>query len=617
MNPATRPPMRPDLAAEHLSPEHLAVVQRHLVAKALGELAHERLLAPEHRGGDDYRITSPDGRTTHDFSARRLALEHWVVEEDSILRCVDGRPACPDVQALVADHAEQLGLPDALLPTYLEELAATLASAAWKRHHHTATAADLLHATHQEIEAAMTEGHPAFVAGNGRIGFDVADQAAYSPEAGAPVHLVWVAARRALTHLSLGAGLTEEELYAAALDAATRARFDERLVGLGLDPDDYLLLPLHPWQWSHKVAVTFAPDVARRDLVLLGEGPDAHQAQQSIRTFADLDHPERPLVKTALAVQNMGFLRGLSPAYMRATPAINDWVHEVVAGDPSLAADGFTVLRERAAVGYTGDAYHAAYERAGGSGSAERTAYQKMVAALWRESPVGPRALVGDGERLATMASLLHRDAAGASLAVAMVEASPLTAREWVQAYLDAYLRPLVHCMTAHQLVFMPHGENLLLVLRDHVPVRVVMKDVGEEVAVFGDLPLPEEIERVRVDVPQREWAQSLHTDVLDGVLRFLAAVLHVDGVLDEDDFWAEARACVARHAADHPDLADAHAAWDLTRPEIDHSCLNRLQLRNTLQMVDLSDQTSSLMYAGTLPNPLAGHGADGLTGSP
>ncbi len=41
-------------------------------------------------------------------------------------------------------------------------------------------------------------------------------------------------------------------------------------------------------------------------------------------------------------------------------------------------------------------------------------------------------------------------------------------------------------------------------------------------------------------------------------------------------------------------------------RPEFRHSCLNRLQLRNTLQMVDLTDQAQSLIYAGTLANPVA-----------
>ncbi|MBB0991302.1 IucA/IucC family siderophore biosynthesis protein, partial [Dietzia sp. SLG510A3-30A2] len=39
--------------------------------------------------------------------------------------------------------------------------------------------------------------------------------------------------------------------------------------------------------------------------------------------------------------------------------------------------------------------------------------------------------------------------------------------------------------------------------------------------------------------------------------------------------------------------------------PRFKHSCLNRLQLRNTRQMVDLTDQAASLQFAGTLANPL------------
>ncbi|MCW2852615.1 MAG: siderophore synthetase, partial [Nocardioides sp.] len=163
-----------------------------------------------------------------------------------------------------------------------------------------------------------------------------------------------------------------------------------------------------------------------------------------------------------------------------------------------------------------------------------------------------------------------------------------------------------VHCLLAHDLAFMPHGENLVLVLRDGVPVRALMKDIGEEVAVMGDQPLPPDVERVRAKVSNDVKALALLTDVFDGVLRHLAAILHTDGVLDQDDFWAEVARCVADHAAEHPELADAAATYDLFRAEFDHSCLNRLQLRNTLEMVDLTDQAQSLMYAGTLANPIA-----------
>lgn len=57
-------------------------------------------------------------------------------------------------------------------------------------------------------------------------------------------------------------------------------------------------------------------------------------------------------MKTALSVLNMGFMRGLSAAYMEATPAINDWLAGLIEGDPVLKATGLTIIRERAAVGY-------------------------------------------------------------------------------------------------------------------------------------------------------------------------------------------------------------------------------------------------------------------------
>jgi hypothetical protein len=46
--------------------------------------------------------------------------------------------------------------------------------------------------------------------------------------------------------------------------------------------------------------------------------------------------------------------------------------------------------------------------------------------------------------------------------------------------------------------------------------------------------------------------------------------------------------------------------AWICVPRRSRHSRLNRLRLRNTRQMVDLANQSSSLLYAGELANPLA-----------
>ncbi|WP_245159133.1 IucA/IucC family protein [Blastococcus sp. TF02A_35] len=600
---ATLPELDGFPAAAHLEPAAMARAHRHVVTKALAEFAHERLVSPEPADGPAdalgrtrWRLSTAGG-VRYGFAARVLPLEHWDVDPASVTRSVDGADAPLDALALVDELQAELGIPDALLATYLEEVSATLAGVAWKLHHRRTDARELARADLQTVERSMTEGHPAFVANNGRIGFGLGDTAAYAPEAGAPVRLVWVAARREHTHLACGEGVDEQRLYAGQLGEDLLDRFAGRLRWLGLDPADYLYLPVHPWQWEHRLAVTFAADVGRRDLVPVGLSEDRYQAQQSIRTFFDLDRPDRYYVKTALAIQNMGFLRGLSPAYMRPTPAINDWVASVVRTDPELGAAGFDVLRELASVGYTGDAYHRMAARG------IRSPYQRMVAALWRESPV-PR--LGPDERAMTMAALVHRDAEGRSLVGGLVADAGLPPREWLRRYLDAYLRPVVHCLLAHDLAFMPHGENLIVVLRGSAPARVLMKDVGEEVAVFGDRPLPPEIERIRVHEPDDVRLLSVFTDVFDGFLRYLAGVLDTDGLLPADEFWRCVADCLLAHREAHPEL---HERFDLFTPEFAHSCLNRLQLRNTLQMVDLTDQASSLQYAGTLANPVAPFG--------
>jgi siderophore synthetase component len=172
-----------------------------------------------------------------------------------------------------------------------------------------------------------------------------------------------------------------------------------------------------------------------------------------------------------------------------------------------------------------------------------------------------------------------------------------------VRSYLHAYLRPVVHCLRAHDLAFMPHGENLILVLEGHVPTAVFMKDIGEEVVLLAPHEVPPLVDRIVQPVDDREKALAVFTDVFDGVFRYLAAGLDDDGLLPAREFWRLVAECVDRHADEHPSLADA---LDLRVDRFDHSCLNRLQLRDARQMVDLAAQSSSLIYAGTLANPIA-----------
>ncbi|MFD4760356.1 IucA/IucC family protein [Streptomyces sp. NPDC058439] len=584
-------------SAAHLAPERWANANRLLIRKALAEFSHERLLVPAPLGDDRYAVRGDDASTEYRFTARLFALDHWQVEADSITRHRHGSELPLDAAEFVVELRSTLGLSAEILPVYLEEISATLAGTAFKLTKPPVTSAELVRAGFQAIETGMTEGHPCFVANNGRLGFGVDEYRAYAPEAASGIRLVWLAARRDRATFTAGAGLDYETLMEGELGEKTRTRFTATMNGLGLDLDDYLLIPVHPWQWWNKLAVTFAGELAQRHLVCLGEGEDTYLAQQSIRTFFNTSAPERHYVKTALSVLNMGFMRGLSAAYMEATPAINDWLAGLIEGDEVLRAARFSIIRERAAVGY----HHRTYETATAKGSP----YLKMLAALWRESPVPGLA---PGERVATMASLLHTDHEGGSVAAALIAESGLEPAVWLRHYLDAYLVPVLHSFYAYDLVFMPHGENVILVVEDGVVRRTVFKDIAEEIAVMDpDAVLPPRVERIRAEVPEDMKLLSVLTDVFDCFLRFLGAGLASEGVLEEETFWRTVADCVTGYQDSVPYLSGKFEQYDMFTEEFALSCLNRLQLRNNEQMVDLTDPSGALQLVGRLKNPIAG----------
>jgi siderophore synthetase component len=583
-------------AVTHLTPERWEKANRLLIRKALAEFTHERLLTPE-RDGDAYVVRSDDGRTAYRFTATLRTLDHWQVDAASITRHRNGGELPLAALDFFIEMKETLGLSDEILPVYLEEISSTLSGTCYKLTKPQVTSAELVRAGFQAIETGMTEGHPCFVANNGRLGFGVHEYLSYAPETASPVRLVWLAAHRSRAAFTAGVGIEYESFVRGELGEATVERFHGVLRERGLDPADYLLIPVHPWQWWNKLTVTFAAEVARQHLVCLGEGEDEYLAQQSIRTFFNTSHPEKHYVKTALSVLNMGFMRGLSAAYMEATPAINDWLARLIENDPVLKATGLSIIRERAAVGYR----HLEYEQA----TDRYSPYRKMLAALWRESPVPS---LREGESLATMACLVHVDHEGASIAGALIERSGLAPAEWLRHYLRAYYVPLLHSFYAYDLAYMPHGENVILVLEDGVVRRAVYKDIAEEIVVMDpDAVLPPEVSRIAVDVPDDHKLLSVFTDVFDCFFRFLAANLAEEGILEEDGFWGTVAEVTREYQASVPELAEKFDRYDMFAPEFALSCLNRLQLRDNRQMVDLADPSGALQLVGTLKNPLAG----------
>ncbi|MED7951176.1 IucA/IucC family siderophore biosynthesis protein [Kitasatospora sp. NPDC058201] len=612
--PAAEPPL---YLPPQLTAGHWQRAGRALLAKMLGEFAYEELITPVETGtpvptgdragtgdrtgtgaGRDHLLKLPEAE--YRFTARRGAYGSWLVDPASV-RCT--RPDGLDPLRFLPYARHVLGLRGDTTGHLIRELTATLIADA----HLLATgltAAELADLGHTDLEGRQG-GHPWIVPNKGRIGFSATDAARWAPEARTPRPLPWIAVHRRLAEYRGVPGLTDpEQLYRRELDdpAALRA-------ALGPDADDYLLLPVHPWQWDETVVPLFAPWIASGEIVPLASDGDLRLPQQSIRSFFNRSRPDRCTVKLPLAVLNTLVWRGLPTERTLAAPAVTAWIHGLRDADPFLREECRVVLLgEIASVTVDHPLYRelpeAPYQ------------YKELLGAIWRE-PLGPA--LDPGEHGRTLAALLQTGTDGRALVAELVARSGLTPAEWTGRLFAAMLPPLLHFLYRYGLVFSPHGENAIVVFDEHdVPARLAVKDFVDDVNLSDqDLPelrgLPAEVDSVLLREDPPGLCQFLHSGLFIGVYRYLAPLLEAQAGLPEAEFWALLRAEVLRYQERFPDLAERFALFDLFLPRIDRLCLNR----NRLLLDGYGDRPHRPHAArhGTVPNALAEGGTVQLPG--
>ncbi|MFF9501505.1 IucA/IucC family protein [Streptomyces sp. NPDC014656] len=593
---ATTAPASELLAPPELNPTAWARASARTLAKALGEFAYEEILEPLPAGADApdrYSLALDDGAALA-FTARRGAYGGWRVDPGTIT--CDGRPLTDPLDLLVRAR-RLLGLDGATLGHLIRELSTTLAAEA--RLHHTALTADrLADLPYAELEGHQT-GHPWLVLNKGRIGFSAGDAARWAPEARRATRLPWIAVSERIAAYRGVEGLdTPDKLYAGELDPPVLDAFRAELTARGLDPDTYLLLPVHPWQWDEILLPLYAPAIASGALVPLSADGDLRLPQQSIRTFLNTGRPDRLTVKLPLSVLNTLVWRGLPTERTLAAPAVTAWVHGLRDADPFLREEcGVILLGEVASV----TVEHPLYDRL----PEVPYQYKELLGAIWREPLRLP-----PGERARTLASLLHTDPEGRAFVAELVERSGLAPTVWLRRLFAALLPPLLHFLYRYGTVFSPHGENAIVVYDEQdVPVRLAIKDFVDDVNISAHpLPehatMPEDVRAVLLTEEPGFLTQFIHSGLFVGVFRYLAPLCEEQLDVPETDFWSLVRAEIIRHQERFPELKDRFELFDLLTPRIERLCLNR----NRLHMDgyrDRSDRPHAAVH-GTVPNPLA-----------
>ncbi|UGU17581.1 IucA/IucC family siderophore biosynthesis protein [Sinomicrobium kalidii] len=587
--------------AQHLDANVWQKVNRKLLAKSLAELMREDIAKPktiseEADGLTRFKLETDKENIHYTFSACLRFLNYWHVEKESIRKHEDGQElATVDVPDFFIELQHTFGMDSFTLTHYVEELSHTLYADAFIHSKGRLPAGVLVDSDFQTIEHHVADGHPWVIVNKGRIGFDSEDYGKFAPEADKNTRLAWIAAHKSRASLRLMTNMDRQAFYEKELGEEKTASFKKILTDVKVNTDDYVFIPVHSWQWQNKLVLQFASDIAEKYLIPLGVGEDLYSPQQSIRTFFNQSHPHKHYVKTTISILNTSHIRGLSPKQLSVAPRLTAWLKGMLESDPHLQDMGLVLLGEVASISYSHPKYSKIVD--------PPYQYNEFLGALWRESPVN---FLKPGENLMTMASLLYVDDEGKSLVQELIERSGLSTEQWLTAYFNAYLKPILQIYYQHSICIDPHGQNVILVLKDYVPTRIALQDFVGDILLNEEAQekLPREFsENMFVTSPNPENAPlNILIAVFDAFFRYLSNVLHTSANYPEASFWQCVYQIILEHQQEHPELKHKFEKYDIFIPEFKRLVFNSRRLFHGY------DETSGFPHmrkSGLLPNPM------------
>ncbi|NYH79229.1 siderophore synthetase component [Actinopolyspora biskrensis] len=326
-----------------------------------------------------------------------------------------------------------------------------------------------------ELDTLTGEGHSTHPCGKVRLGFSAADSLAYAPESGAYVEIGLVAVSRSLVRSTEDAGRRSVGDLLGAHFPRLLACAVRELRELGRDPDDYALVPVHPWQRRNVLAREYAGELRSGELVPLRGARLPCRPTLSIRTLVTAfpgRRGRRLTIKTSLDVLLTSTRRTISPETTRDAPGTSALLRELLDRDPVSAGKVGTVS-DLAGIAF-------APPEGGASGSARL----RGLSALLREDPADQ--LNDAGEHLVPASALRAPSPVsdGTLLADLVDELAARTATSGVAAgerflrsYSELLFSATLPLLSRHGMALEAHMQNTLLVVRGGEPVRLLLRD--------------------------------------------------------------------------------------------------------------------------------------------
>ncbi|MGI9277184.1 MAG: IucA/IucC family protein [Endozoicomonas sp.] len=543
-----------------------------MLTKSLSELTWEEAIQPLEQSPGQYELKLDSG-ITYTFSAWRSIWGQLLIDQDTVVRSPESENNDLDASQFFIDARTELSFSSATLCNFLEELGNTLiAEVRVQDNYRLMTAADMIDLPGDELQSLL-DGHPKVTASKGRMGWGLDDYEAYATEFLPDIQLEWLALSREKCQLTLIDGLNEAMLLEAVLNGEAVQQLQESCRLHGINPEQFILIPVHPWQWRNRLTNLFAGEIAAGHIVHLGRFGDPMLPQQSLRTLANRKRPEQLNIKLPLSILNTSCYRGIPGRYITTGPTLSRWLADIARHDEILSCRGTIVLEEPAGAFYP----HPLHEQVADG----PYRYHEMLGCIWRQSVHSKTA---PGEKSVLMSTLFQKDGFGKPLIEEYIRRSGLSADEWLSRLFNVVVVPLYHLQCKYGIGLVAHGQNITLVLAGSIPEKVALKDFqGDLRLIDQDFPelasLSAEVRAVTVRLPAEYLIHDLQTGHFVTVLRFISNVMAESG-FSEHRFYQLLGQKLQHYMSDHPEMTERFQLFNLFTPEMARICLNRVRFR-------------------------------------
>lgn len=429
-------------------------------------------------------------------------------------------------------------------------------------------------------ETAVFNGHLYHPCYKSRMGFNLEENQEYTNDFGGLINLIWLAIRRDRAKIHTLDGLDIERLIADELQQVYLNEFARIVVNAGKRVEDYIYLPVHPWQWKEKIVFEYVDDIANGDVIFLGSHTDKYSPQQSLRSLSNQTRKSAHTIKVALSIINTSADRLLSPHNVANSAMISQWLASILQSDLYLKDElRFNFVKEVAGI-YDDKSHLPAI--------VEKRKFG-LIGTIWRESI---HMYLQPEEFAIPATALCFLDSQNKSVSDDWIAAHGL--RAWMEKLLDVLLKPFVHLLYAHGIGFEAHAQNTILIFRDGLPVRAAVRDLPGGIRFTRDyLQQPESCpmlldapeyrlipgERSVLDATPQEVVWYLHDAIFFVHLAEIARFLHMHQGLDESEFWKMASRVIEDYQEKFPELEERYSALDLFQTPIRLSQFSRRKI--------------------------------------